>query len=45
MSGWWSPSYTISGNVNWYILMPLNWGVGEDSWESLRLQEDQTSQT
>ena len=27
MSGWWSPSYTISGNVNWYILMPLNCGV------------------
>ena len=26
-------------------LMLLNCGVGEDSWESLELQEDQTSQS
>ena len=26
-------------------LMLSNWGVGEDSWESLGLQGDQTSQS
>ena len=26
-------------------LMPLNYGTGEDSWESLGLQGDQTSQS
>ena len=29
--------------LHYRFLMLLNWGVGEDSWESLGLQEDQNS--
>ena len=38
-------SWTIKKAEHWRIeeLMLLNWGVGEDSWESLGLQGDPTS--
>ena len=35
-------SWTIKKAECWRM-MPLNWGVGEDSWESLGLQGDPTS--
>ena len=50
-----SPHYSFSSNhvqmweldhkESWALKMLLNCGVGEDSWESLGLHRDQTSQT
>ena len=39
-----SESWTIKKAEHWRT-DALNCGVGEDSWESLELQEDQTSQS
>ena len=33
----------LQGKLSAKELVPLNCGVGEDSWESLGLQEDPTS--
>ena len=41
---YWYESWTIK-KAEHQELMPLNCGVGEDSWESLGLQRDQTSQS
>ena len=38
-------SWTIEKAECWRIEMLLNCGVGEDSWESLGLQSDETSQS